>query len=288
MSLKALAYYGGKAGYGKAQWIASQLPWERDTTYVEPCGGMFGVGLARQPVKCELFNDLDERVVNWWRVLRDEPERFGWAVQCTPISRAEFERSIARMDEPSLSDFERALAFHVYAAQCINLGRAAHQKGNWRRRKRDGGGKSAAWGPERVAMLAERMRLVQLERRDAVQLLDDFAEVEQAVIYVDPPYRDADTLQYRHDVDRDALREQLVAQRGRAAVSGYGDEWDCLGWRRAERAALRWQIKGRVEPRTEVLWMNYDAVGQGTLNGCIGSGGELGDCDLRGLPRRAE
>ena len=48
---RSLPYYGGKRRYGKGEWIAAQLPWRRDSSYIEPCGGMAGVLLARPPVK---------------------------------------------------------------------------------------------------------------------------------------------------------------------------------------------------------------------------------------------
>ena len=70
---RTLTYYGGKRGYGKAEWIASFLPWHSDSCYVEPFAGMAGVLFARQPVKVEVLNDLNQRVVNWLRVVRDEP-----------------------------------------------------------------------------------------------------------------------------------------------------------------------------------------------------------------------
>ena len=38
--LRPLNYYGGKQGMGKAQWIASLLPWEHKTHYLEPFAGM--------------------------------------------------------------------------------------------------------------------------------------------------------------------------------------------------------------------------------------------------------
>lgn len=34
-----------------------------------------------------------------------------------------------------------------------------------------------------------------------------------------------------------------MEQRGAAGISGYGDEWDMLGWRRVTYPALRRQIK---------------------------------------------
>ena len=261
-ALRALRYFGGKAGGGKAQWIASLLPWEWKQSYVEVFGGMFGVGLSRPPVQLETLNDLDERVMNWWRVLRDEPERFGRAVTMTPISRVEHARSIQDMDDPSLTPFERALAFHVFAQQSVYAQYNSENgvwSGAWRRAKSPSGSFSR-WLPEQVDKLAERMWRVQLEQRDAVQVLGDFAGTGDAVLYVDPPYRDADPCPYMHSPDRDALGEALLAQRGSVAVSGYNDEWDHLGWRRVEKETLRCRPGEVGAQRTEVLWMNYDRV----------------------------
>ena len=253
---KALGWIGGKVSYGKGDWIASLLPWEWNTTYVEPCGGMFGVGLARPPVKIELFNDLDERVVNWWRVVRDQSEEFGRLVEATPNSREEYEAQLAALDDESLSPLRRALAFHVVVAQSVRNSPASGPK-QWRRTL-ENRGSLGRWRSERVALLAERMWNVQLEHCDAVDLLGRTAGLGHAVIYVDPPYPTAKTPLYAEQVDFESLGAALQAQRGRVAVSGYGDEWDHLGWRRASR-----QIKIRVpkvvasQARVEVLWMNY-------------------------------
>ena len=61
-------------------------------------------------------------------------------------------------------------------------------------------------------------------------------------------------------VDWDRLADLLMAQRGAVGVSGYGDEWDRLGWRRVTRPALRRQINGGGEARMEVLWLNGKAA----------------------------
>ena len=86
---RTLPYHGGKRGYGKAQSIASFLPPTPDSCYIEPFAGMAGVLFARQPVKLEVLNDLNRRVINWWRVVRDQPDDFGRLVEKTPISRVE-------------------------------------------------------------------------------------------------------------------------------------------------------------------------------------------------------
>ena len=48
---RTLPNYGGKRGYGIAEWIASHLPWDSDSCYIEPFAGMAGVLFARQPGK---------------------------------------------------------------------------------------------------------------------------------------------------------------------------------------------------------------------------------------------
>ena len=79
------------------------------------------------------------------------------------------------------------------------------------------------------------------------------------MLYADPPYKD--TAGYHSDVDRDALREALLAQQGRAAISGYGDEWDHLGWERHERAEeINPSIGSQRTVRKDVLWTNYEPV----------------------------
>ena len=75
-TVRALPWYGGKAR-GRGQWIAGLLPWDYESLYCEPCCGMANVWAARSPVKVEILNDLNDRVINWWRVARDHADEFG-------------------------------------------------------------------------------------------------------------------------------------------------------------------------------------------------------------------
>ena len=62
-----IAWYGGK--YYLAAWIIGHFPEHR--VYVEPFGGMANVLLKKRTAEVEVFNDLDGRVVNFFRVLRN-------------------------------------------------------------------------------------------------------------------------------------------------------------------------------------------------------------------------
>ena len=124
----------------------------------------------------------------------------------------------------------------------------------------------------RVPRLAERMKGVRLLNLPANDLLEEIVDDDQAVIYCDPPYRDASSYAYAVvKLDRDHTFDLLRSQRGRVAISGYGDEWDDLGWHRHEFETLTMMMPGdQPSPRTEVLWTNYRPDQQITFEGAPG------------------
>ena len=85
---RALGWIGGKSFYGThktGRWIASLLPPPEATyTYVEPYAGMLGILLQRRPAKREIVSDLDADLINWWTVVRDEPEALAELLEWTP------------------------------------------------------------------------------------------------------------------------------------------------------------------------------------------------------------
>jgi len=222
---------------------------------------MIGVLLQRAPAKVELINDLNERVINWWRVVRDRAEEFERLIACTPHSRSEFEWAWENLDNED--PLYRALAFHVV---CSQSARHTDLSGRWILKRNPGAGSIGLWHKKKVVSLAHRLRHVQLEMCDAVALLEKLAGMTDATIYCDPPYEDADDSPYAHTVDRGALHDVLLRQRGQVAVSGYGDEWDSLGWRRAELDTFTLYPGGSGSARTEVLWMNYEPESQLKMN----------------------
>ena len=256
---KPLPYYGGKSGYGKAEWISNLLPWKKESTYVETHGGAGGVLCYRSPVKCEIYNDLDYRLTNWSRVVRDKWKEFGPLVEGTPHSRIEFNWAVETVDNENESDVQRALAFHVLATQSVAQNLNSH---SWRRGISFNVGSQGRWRSDRVELLAERFWNVQIECLPAEKLLERLVEESHVVIYVDPPYPTANTEPYNVcEVDVPLLSELLLAQTGHVAISGFRDEWDHLGWERYEKEGIRHARPGEKKKDatvvTEVLWTNY-------------------------------
>ena len=62
----ALRYYGGK--WRLAKWIIAHFP--HHVTYVEPFGGAASVLLRKPPAFIDVYNDRNQRVVSFFRVLR--------------------------------------------------------------------------------------------------------------------------------------------------------------------------------------------------------------------------
>ena len=229
----------------------------RPRLYVEPFAGMLGVLLQRAPAEREIVNDLDERVVNWWRVVRNSPAELQRLIALTPKARREHEWALRAVDDADESPPQRALAFTLLA-QCAlarpgwYAPRFVGRQVDWRAGMDTG-----------LVALAERIRNVELECRDACDLLERTAGIGDALLYVESPYAETvgDGGAYRYGVDRARLLDVLRAQRGKVAVSGYDAEWDGLGWARTTRS-VRTNVGntgtndvGGV--RVEVLWTNF-------------------------------
>lgn len=274
--IRGLQYYGGKSAtgiQGMGRWVASHLPQERTVHYVEPFCGMAGVLLSRQPANKETLNDANGAVVNWWRAVRDAGATFGDMLEKTPHSRAEFDWAceFVRSNSPPRDEvcLKHALAAHILISQSFNSG--CSPMGTWAYDIAPSGvAGHRSFRKASIDRIARRIRNVQLEARDACDILYMVADEKKAVVYCDPPYRTTKLSGYRgvsDGTDWDRMLDLLRSQKGRVAISGTGDEWNHLGWR-CEEKTIRVAMGNdrqslRINPyrpnRIERLWMNFDA-----------------------------
>ena len=268
LPLSALPWFGGKScarGQSIGRWVVARLDGRGAGCYVEPFAGMLGVLLGRPAADHEIVNDIDGRVVNWWRVVRDMPHELAEILDWTPDrSRDTLSEAISRLDDPD--PVRRAWAFTVAVTNSadpltgpsfkltFNNHSPTHRLGV----------------RHRLRPLADRMRLVQIERCDAVGLLERVPAPSPTMrggtlIYADPPYPGRSGGGYLHDVDHDALDEALVAAAARGidvACSGYpGDRpaLDAAGWSRHEHSTTaHHSVAQGVRPqRIECLWTSW-------------------------------
>ncbi len=268
-----IPYYGSKGLL--AQTIAGALDSIPHRHYVEACAGSLAVLLAKKRVQAETVNDLDGRLVTFWKVLRDQPEELERVCSLTPHSRGE--RLLAQEFPPDLPELE--LARRVYAA--LTQGRhGSLNRTGWRydvtpeshpypvRLQRFAG---------RLAPAAARLASVSLECRPAAEIIEAYGRGRGNLLYVDPPYQlDARARNYAlemSDAGHRELAEACLAADAAVVVSGYpGGVWDAAlgGWYRYELAAVTRQGKAEYgHTRTEVLWSNRPLklpVGEGDVS----------------------
>lgn len=261
--------------FGAKQQIAEKLVdlMPDHVGYIEPYAGSLSVLLAKAPSKIEVVNDLDHRLMTFWRVVRDQPAELLRLAELTPHSRAELEGAAA-LD--GATDLELARQVWVLLTQ----GRSRTMKRTGWRFYADPQGTSASFSTymeayrSRLLPACERLRNVSLECRPALDVIAQYGAHEDNLLYVDPPYvhtarRGARYSHEMTDTDHRDLAEALNAVVGPVLLSGYASElYDELygDWHQVHIGARSDNAKDRDV--IEVVWSNRP-VGNFLWNGAI-------------------
>lgn len=265
----ALRWHGGK--WLLAPWIISHFP--RHRIYVEPFGGAWSVGLRKPRCYAEIWNDLDDELVNYFGVLRDPAlaAQLIGALRLTPFAREEFNRAYEMADDPV--ERARRLVIRAFMGHGSDGASGQYRTGFRSNSNRSGTTPAHDWVnlPDCLDLVAQRVAGVVIESRPAIDVMAKH-DGPDTLHYVDPPYlpetraranRRADNGGvYRHELtveQHGELLEFLVTLKGKVILSGYpSDLYDerLPGWLRIERPAL----KDGAASATEVLWINPAAM----------------------------
>lgn len=267
MNNPALRYHGGK--FRLAPWVLSFFPPHQ--CYVEPFGGAAGVLLQKPRCYAEVYNDLDDDIANFFRVLRDPEQSRRLIELCalTPFARTEFNMAYEPTDDP----VEKARRIAIRAAMGFgSAGASKHVTGFRTDTRRKYGTAQHIWAkyPDTIASIGQRLAGVLIENKPAIDVIQAHDAID-TLHYCDPPYvfatRDpraataSGSRYYRHemsDEDHVALLAKLRTLKGMVIVSGYpSDLYDGLlgDWERHSTGARISGGRG-AELRTEVVWLN--------------------------------
>jgi len=249
--------------------------------YVEPFGGGASLLIAKRPAKVETYNDLDEGLVNFFKVLADPElfQEFHRRVQATPYSRQlfnEFRIEWRQEADPVI----KAWKWFVVARMSFG-GRFGHSWGTVVSESSRGmAGTCSGWLSiiDMLPAIHRRLMRVQIENADWRVVLDRYVVGPSTFVYLDPPYvpetrRDGE---YAHEMtleDHETLVEHLLECPAQCLLSGYAHEvyrpleeagWKRLDFETACYAAARTKATGiqgegaskRMQSRTESIWMN--------------------------------
>lgn len=163
------------------------------TTYPEPYFGSGAVFFNKKPSVVETLNDIDGNLVNFFKVLREQPEELVRLIMFTPWSREEYENTLTycheetyfkRTGEP-LEDARR-LIVRMWQAR----GSKTSDRTSWRNdiQGRNGSRCPREWKrmPETIMAAAERLKQAQIENQQALKLISRYS-FPDVLIYADPP-----------------------------------------------------------------------------------------------------
>lgn len=262
----AFNYFGGKTRH--LDFILPVLNVTHNH-YIETCCGSAAVFLNKIPSPIETINDIDGRIVNFFKVLRTRPGELIQLLELTPYARQEFNESAKYSDD----ELEEARLFFIRVMQ--SFGGAGHGRSkltSWRSAKTESRKGTSCevskwWTKiEGLGQIVERLKMAQIENRPAVKIIETYDRPD-ALFYSDPPYphesRTAKT-DYRFEMTNEDHKNLAEAHNncvGKVVVSGYDcdlmnelyppEKWfKKLGPKRMSNLGLK-------ETR-EVVWCNFN------------------------------
>ncbi len=145
---------------------------------------MFG----KPPSPVEVLNDIDQELINFFRVLKQKPEELIASFEWELVSRAEFTR-LANSDPTTLQDVDRAHRFY-YLIMAGWGGELDYPR--FQTSISDGGHGNRLIGAlkhlrQRLDPVYDRLKTVIIENLSWEDCLDRYDEA-RTVMYIDPPY----------------------------------------------------------------------------------------------------
>ncbi len=226
-----IRWYGGK-GHLVKELLKHEPPHE---TSVEPFSGGASLLFAKKPATVEVYNDAYGILVNFFRVLRWQPEPFRKLIELCPYSRWEYERIknildfniqyslIAETLESGDSgcDVELAVEFFVRCRQCMS----GDIRGGWSYGIKKNTVNKWLSAIDKLPEVVQRLREVQVEYLSAIECIEKY-DTYGTFFYVDPPYMQSQRSKTKYIVDLSSyghqlLLEKLLSVQGMVLLSGY-------------------------------------------------------------------
>lgn len=207
-----IKYSGGKCRLAKH--IIALIP--KHVCYVEPFCGAAWVLFKKEPSKTEIINDLDNELVNFWRVIQNHFEVFIDYFKFAIVSRKIFELE-NKINPDSLTDIQRAIRYY-YLQRLTFAG------------KTDGrtfGIKTIGYPDLNISTLKDaisqahqRLAHVVIEHMDACKCIQTY-DRPYSFFYIDPPYWNVSKCYANNFTDDDfsRLRSTLDTVKGKFILS---------------------------------------------------------------------
>lgn len=222
----AFRQFGGK--WLIAEWISSFFP--AHSTYVEPFGGAFSVGLFKPPSAREIYNDCDANPVNFFRQLKLRPGELIDEIAKAPKTIEDFNG----YRQGSFDPLEQARNYYLYCQLSWMGGGGRWNSGTTPARVK----RCSRGSDDHLREVVRRIQDLEILEGDAA---DTFAyDSSSTLFYLDPPYpfearaskdsrhkdhsKSQPRRQYRYEMtneDHVQLSHQVKQLKGFVIISGY-------------------------------------------------------------------
>jgi DNA adenine methylase len=262
MGIALFKYHGAK--WRIAPWIVRLMPPHR--CYVEPFGGSAAVLMHKPRALTEIYNDLNDEVVNVFRVIRDNPEAISSLLELTPYSRTEMDNAYEPTDDP----IESCRRFLVRSNQAIST-TSLNEKTGFRAHinSKDYASQPSTWSklPQTIWRVKARLNKTIIENVDAFLLFERY-DLPETLWFLDPPYpmktRTSASVRRGYNCDlSDAqhilLLERIITLKGKVILASYKNElYDeyLQGWKTVHKVGFT-DSQNRSKS-IETLYLNYD------------------------------
>ncbi|MCT3788690.1 DNA adenine methylase [Elizabethkingia anophelis] len=264
--VSAINYFGGKY-----QWLEQLYNFFPEHTHFLDlfCGSMT-VTLNKVASGLDTANDLDGSVINFFKVLRDQPDTLLQQLHLTPVSRQEYKDCYPIYSENPIEWARRffvrcrmsfqgsGLKEHTGFNACVNTTEKGLSKNV----------SKYLSAVERLPEVIERLKRIQIESLDYKECIKKY-DRKGTFIYVDPPYelrmrnyKKWYNLEFENDNDHIDLRDSLTGVKSMAMVSGYESDFykDLYkDWEFIKLKPRRHSMKD-TKLQEECIWINYPLV----------------------------
>ena len=263
--MKQLLQYPGSKGR-MAKQIIELFPAHH--TYCEVFGGSGSVLLTKEPSDVEVYNDINDDIVNLFRVVRDarQMQQLEEMLDLTPYSRTELDTARGRLPKHKYDDpVEHARLTFVAYNECFSG--LTERDNSWSHGKEVNQSIGFRAAISALRNISARLANVQIDCDHFATIIPRYDSAE-TVFYLDPPYaldtRAADL--YKHEMwahEHKELVKLILEAKGFIVLSGYDtplySPLEDAGFQRIEiSVAMTMAIPaiGKSLERKEVLWIS--------------------------------
>lgn len=212
----------------------------------------------------ELFGDLNADIVNFFTVVRDEPEELQQRLYKVKFNEDTFLKAKARLEGDAEDPIGRAVAHMIVNRMCRS---AKGDAFGWSERQRGGRPENLnSWKSaiNYIPSTSIRLRKVEIVCGNAIDLAPSLDSAETK-FYFDPPYLHetrTDKKAYGEfemtDDDHRRLLAMIVTLKGSVYISGYDSAMyneTLVGFEKVEKKVVNHSSQDRKKSsRTEIIW----------------------------------